>query len=49
MEKLYGKLNSVGISNLVLGIVTMLIGIGVGVVMIVNGGRLLSGKKDIIF
>lgn len=49
MEKLYGKLNSVGISSLVLGIVTMLIGIGVGVVMIVNGGRLLSGKKDIIF
>lgn len=49
MEKLYNKMNSVGISNLVMGIITIAMGIGVGVVMIVNGGRLLSGKKDITF
>lgn len=49
MEKLYNKMNSVGISSLVMGIVTMVMGIGIGVVMIVNGGRLLSGKKDITF
>ncbi len=49
MEKLYNKMNSVGISNLVMGIITIVMGIGVGVVMIVNGGRLLSGKKDITF
>ena len=42
-------MNSVGISSLVMGIVTMVMGIGIGVVMIVNGGRLLSGKKDITF
>lgn len=49
MEKLYNKMTSVGVSNLVMGIITIVMGIGVGVVMIVNGGRLLSGKKDITF
>jgi len=49
MERLYNKLNSVGISNLVMGIVTIAMGIGIGVVMIVNAGRLLSGKRDITF
>jgi hypothetical protein len=29
--------------------VTIAVGIGAGVVMIVNGSRLLKGKKDIIF
>lgn len=49
MEKLYSKMNSVGVSSLVIGIVTIVIGIGIGVVMVVNGGRLLAGKKDITF
>ncbi len=42
-------MTSVGISSLVMGIITIVAGIGIGVVMIVNGGRLLSGKKDITF
>ncbi len=49
MEKLYSKMNSVGVSSLVIGIVTIVIGIGIGAVMVVNGGRLLAGKKDITF
>jgi hypothetical protein len=49
MEKLYVKLNNIGICSLVVGIVTIAVGIGAGVVMIVNGSRLLKGKKDIIF
>ncbi len=49
MEKLYQKLNSVGISSLVLGIMTVIFGIGVGVVMIINGARTLGGKREIIF
>jgi len=49
MEKLYHKLNSVGVSNLVLGILTIIVGIGFGIVMIVNGARALGGKRDIIF
>ena len=30
MEKIYSKLNSVGISNLVMGIVTIAVGVGAG-------------------
>lgn len=49
MEKLYEKMNSVGVSSLVMGIVTIIIGTGAGIVMIINGARLLRGKKDITF
>ena len=49
MEKLYHKINAIGISNLVIGIVTILVGVGAGVTMIVNGARLITGKKDITF
>lgn len=49
MEKLYEKINSIGISSLVIGIVTVLVGIGAGVTMIVNGARLIIGKKNITF
>ena len=41
-EKLYKKMKSVGVSNLVFGIVTIAFGIGAGVMMIVNGARLLA-------
>ena len=49
MEKLYDKLNSAGICNLVLGIVVLAVGIGSGVMMIINGAKLLKSKKDITF
>ncbi len=49
MEKLYEKISSIGISSLVIGIVTVLVGIGAGVTMIVNGARLITGKKNITF
>ena len=41
-EKLYKKLKSVGASNLVFGILIILFGIGAGVMMIINGARLLQ-------
>lgn len=49
MEKLYQKMNQVGVSSLVFGIITIVFGIGLGVVMIVNGARLLGGKREITF
>ncbi len=49
MEKLYIKLNQVGVSSLVIGIITIIFGIGTGVTMIINGARTLGGKRDIIF
>ena len=39
-EKLYKKMKSVGVSNLVFGIVTIAFG---------NGARLLAHKSDILF
>ena len=43
------KMKSVGVSNLVFGIVTIAFGIGAGVMMIVNGARLLAHKSDVLF
>ena len=49
MEKLYERMNQVGVSSLVFGIITIVFGIGLGIVMIVNGARLLGGKREITF
>ena len=48
-QSLYILLLSIGVSNLVFGIVTIAFGIGAGVMMIVNGARLLAHKSDILF
>ena len=48
-ERLYKKVKSVGVSNLVFGILILLFGIGSGIMMIVNGARLLAHKSDILF
>lgn len=48
-EKLYKKTKSVGISNLVFGIIIIAFGIGAGVMMLVNGARLLAYKSDTLF
>ena len=48
-EKIYKTMNSVGVWNLVLGIVVVVIGALSGAAMIVNGARLLKRKSDILF
>ena len=48
-ENLYKKLKSVGASNLVFGIIIILFGIGAGVVMLINGARLLAHKSENLF
>lgn len=48
-EKLYKKLKSVGVSNLVFGIIIIAFGVGAGVMMIINGARLLAHKSDTLF
>jgi hypothetical protein len=49
MEKLYRRLNSIGVCNLVIGIMTLIIGIAFGIVIIINGARTLRSKKELIF
>lgn len=48
-EKLYKKMKSTGAQSLVIGIVLIVFGIASGVMLIVNGGRLLSHKPDTLF
>ena len=48
-EKTYKTMGSSGILSLVIGIIICILGVGAGVAMIVNGGRLLKGKNDIMF
>ena len=48
-ENLYKKLKSVGGSNLVFGILIIRFGIGAGVMMIINGARLLAHRSDSLF
>ncbi len=49
MEKIYKTMISVGVWNLVLGIVLILSGVAAGIFLIVNGGKLLKKKSDLLF
>lgn len=48
-ERVYKTMKSVGIGNLVLGIIIMIVGIAAGTFIIVNGARLLKRKSEILF
>jgi hypothetical protein len=49
VEKVYKTMKTVGVSNIVIGILTIVIGIGFGVTTIVNGARLIHGKSKLVF
>lgn len=48
-ERVYKTMKSVGIGNLVLGIGIMIVGIAAGVIVLINGARLLKRKSDLLF
>lgn len=48
-ERLYKTMRSAGVTNLVFGIISVVVGVSVGVIAIVNGARLLRSKSKIIF
>lgn len=48
-EKIYATMKSVGVTNLVIGIVIIVSGVAAGVCVIVSGARLLSKKSDLLF
>lgn len=48
-EKIYKTMKSAGVGNLVLGIIVIVLGVGAGVGIIVNGAKLLKDKGKIIF
>lgn len=49
MEKIYNTMKSVGVWNLVLGIVLILSSLTAGIFLIVNGAKLLKKKSDLLF
>lgn len=48
-EKLAKIAGQTGVWNLVIGIVAILVGVASGVMLIVNGARLLKSKDEILF
>lgn len=48
-ERLYKKIKGAGALNLVFGIITLVFGITAGIMLIVNGGRLLGHKSETLF
>ncbi|MCI8417982.1 MAG: hypothetical protein HFI33_10905 [Lachnospiraceae bacterium] len=48
-EKAYKTMSGVGAGNIVIGIILLTVGLAAGVLMIVNGGRLLKRKSDLMF
>lgn len=48
-EKTYKTMANVGAGDLALGIIVLVTGIVTGILMIINGARLLKGKSDLMF
>lgn len=48
-EKVYKTMKSAGITNLVLGILLMVISCVCGTFFIINGAKLLKKKSDLLF
>ncbi|MBQ2800691.1 MAG: hypothetical protein IJF03_04810 [Lachnospiraceae bacterium] len=48
-EKIYKTMKTVGGGSIALGIVVLVTGIVSGILMVVNGARLLKAKKEITF
>ena len=48
-EKNYKKLSAIGGGNIAIGVIVLITGIVSGIIMIVNGGRILKAKRDMMF
>ncbi|WP_192848882.1 hypothetical protein [Roseburia sp. 499] len=48
-EKTYKTMNATGVGSIAIGIVILISGVVCGVLSIINGGRLLRKKSEIIF
>ena len=48
-ERAYNTMTGVGAGNLAIGIILLVVGLASGILMIVNGGRLLKAKSDLMF
>ncbi len=49
MEKIYNTMKSVGVWNLVMGILLIVAGVVSGILLILNGAKLLKKKSELLF
>ena len=48
-EKIYKAITNAGIVNLIIGVITIVSGITMGVLLLVSGARLLKSKSKVMF
>ena len=48
-EKAYKTMSVIGTGNLAIGIILLVVGLTTGILTIINGGRLLRAKSDLMF
>lgn len=48
-ERIYKAITNNGVASLVLGIITLCVGVAAGTILIITGAKVLKKKKDIIF
>ncbi|MDD3222106.1 MAG: hypothetical protein PHG07_06940 [Lachnospiraceae bacterium] len=48
-EKVFKSMGRIGAANIAMGIICITIGLSIGIVSIVCGGKLLSDKKHLLF
>ncbi|MCM1499216.1 MAG: hypothetical protein NC124_12190 [Clostridium sp.] len=48
-EKVYSTMKKVGAWNIAFGVILIAVGVSIGIMQIVHGGRLLADKKEIMF
>ena len=47
-EKIYKVMGGAGALNIAFGVISIVVGVATGVLLIISGGKLLSGRKNII-
>ncbi len=48
-EKLYRTMRGTGAANIVIGVLTLVVGITSGILLLISGAKLLSRKSNILF
>ena len=48
-ERVYKTMNRAGVANIVIGVVTLVVGLATGILLVNNGARLLAGKSKSLF
>lgn len=48
-EKVYKTMRGTGVTNMVLGLLCIAVGVASGVLLLISGSKLLARKSDILF